>query len=153
MSYIDGNDLVFYGDSDKQIYSGGFSVNSIMMKSGISPFTTLISTSFFKGEIPIAWRVTEPNIEITIPAGTPVTALIPISLTDLNNSEMNERPMSDIPNNFWPTEEHTKVIREMNMKGIWSNFYRDAVDYLGNSVGNHEVKAIRLKINEINKND
>jgi hypothetical protein len=41
----------------------------------------------------------------------------------------------------------------MNMKGIWSNFYRDAVDYLGNSVGNHEVKAIRLKINSRDKND
>jgi len=43
MSYLDGNDLVFYGGSDNQIYSGGFSVNSIMMKSGISPFTTLNS--------------------------------------------------------------------------------------------------------------
>ena len=41
MSYLDGNDLVFYGGSDNQIYSGGFSVNSIMMKSGFSPFTTL----------------------------------------------------------------------------------------------------------------
>ena len=41
MSYLDGNDLVFYGGSDNQIYSGGFSVNSIMMKSGILPFTTL----------------------------------------------------------------------------------------------------------------
>jgi hypothetical protein len=41
MSFIDGNDLVFYSGPDKQIYSGGFSVNSIMMKSGISPFTTL----------------------------------------------------------------------------------------------------------------
>jgi len=38
---LDGGDLVFYSDTDKQIYSGGFSVNSIMMKSGISPFTTL----------------------------------------------------------------------------------------------------------------
>ena len=41
MSNIDGDDLVFYSGSDRQIYSGGFSVNSIMMKSGISPFTTL----------------------------------------------------------------------------------------------------------------
>ena len=41
MSNIDGEDLVFYNSSDNQIYSGGFSVNSIMMKSGISPFTTL----------------------------------------------------------------------------------------------------------------
>jgi hypothetical protein len=41
MSNIDGEDLVFYSGSDKQIYSGGFSVNSIMMKTGFSPFTTL----------------------------------------------------------------------------------------------------------------
>ena len=40
-NYFGGDDLVFYSDTDKQIYSGGFSVNSIMMKSGISPFTTL----------------------------------------------------------------------------------------------------------------
>ena len=43
MSNIDGEDLVFYSGSDNQIYSGGFSVNSIMMKSGFSPFTTLNS--------------------------------------------------------------------------------------------------------------
>ena len=41
MSNIDGDDLVFYSGSDRQIYSGGFSVNSIMMKTGFSPFTTL----------------------------------------------------------------------------------------------------------------
>ena len=41
MSYIDCNDLVFYGGSDNQIYSGGFSVNSIMMKAGMSPIMTL----------------------------------------------------------------------------------------------------------------
>lgn len=38
---LDGDDLVFYSDSNNEIYSGGFSINSIMMKGGISPFTTL----------------------------------------------------------------------------------------------------------------
>jgi hypothetical protein len=38
---LDGGDLVFYSDSNNDIYSGGFSINSIMMKGGISPFTTL----------------------------------------------------------------------------------------------------------------
>ena len=46
---LDGGDLVFYSDSDKQIYSGGFNVNSIMMKSGISPFTTLNDSNFQTG--------------------------------------------------------------------------------------------------------
>ena len=68
MSYLDGNDLVFYGGSDNQIYSGGFSVNSIMMKSGISPFTTLNSTNqqtggnvgdIFKNMVIPSWLVSQ----------------------------------------------------------------------------------------------
>jgi hypothetical protein len=38
---IDGDDLVFYTDEEKNIYSGGFNVNSIIMKAGLSPFSTL----------------------------------------------------------------------------------------------------------------
>lgn len=68
MSYLDGNDLVFYGGSDNQIYSGGFSVNSIMMKSGISPFTTLNSINgqtggnvgdIFKDLVVPSWLVSQ----------------------------------------------------------------------------------------------
>jgi hypothetical protein len=68
MSYLDGNDLVFYGGSDNQIYSGGFSVNSIMMKSGISPFTTLNSingqtggnvSDLFKDLVVPSWLVSQ----------------------------------------------------------------------------------------------
>ena len=41
MSNITSDDLIFYSDSENNIYSGGFSVNSIMMKNGISPILTL----------------------------------------------------------------------------------------------------------------
>jgi len=41
MSYIGADELVFYNDKEKGIHSGGFSVNSIMMKEGISPIITL----------------------------------------------------------------------------------------------------------------
>ena len=70
MSYIDGNDLVFYGGDDNQIYSGGFSVNSIMMKSGISPFTTLNNingqtggnvSDLFKDLVVPSWLVSQEN--------------------------------------------------------------------------------------------
>lgn len=37
---ITSEDLIFYKDGDK-IYSGGFSVNSILLKNGGSPFVTL----------------------------------------------------------------------------------------------------------------
>jgi hypothetical protein len=41
MSYIGADELVFYNDKEKGIHSGGFSVNSIMMKEGRSPIITL----------------------------------------------------------------------------------------------------------------
>jgi hypothetical protein len=41
MSYIGANDLVFNNNKVDGIFGGGFSVNSIMMKGGISPIMTL----------------------------------------------------------------------------------------------------------------
>ena len=41
MSYIGANEFVFNNDKEGGIHSGGFSVNSIMMKGGISPIMTL----------------------------------------------------------------------------------------------------------------
>jgi len=38
---IGANELVFNTDNEKGIYSGGFNVNSIMMKTGFSPIMTL----------------------------------------------------------------------------------------------------------------
>ena len=41
IDYIGANELVFNTDTKNGIYSGGFSVNSIMMKSGLSPIITI----------------------------------------------------------------------------------------------------------------
>jgi hypothetical protein len=41
MSYLDANDLIFNNDIKNGIHTGGFSVNSIMMKEGISPIMTM----------------------------------------------------------------------------------------------------------------
>lgn len=41
MSYIGADEFVFNHDSENGIYSGGFSVNSIFMKEGMSPIMTL----------------------------------------------------------------------------------------------------------------
>jgi hypothetical protein len=113
---------------------------------GAQCFTTLISTSFLKGEIPCALRITKANEEITIKAGTPVCSVFPISLTELNNSEMVMKPIEDLGPNFWMPPAYTEKIRELNMAGKWSNFYRDSIDHKGNSIGSHEVKALRLKV-------
>ena len=41
MSSLDAEDLIFYSDKENNIYSGGFNVNSIIMKNGLSPIVTL----------------------------------------------------------------------------------------------------------------
>lgn len=41
MSIIGADELIFTNDSSNGIHSGGFSINSIMMKNGISPIMTL----------------------------------------------------------------------------------------------------------------
>ena len=43
MGQIGANELVFNTDSEEGIYSGGFNVNSIMMKAGFSPIMTVNS--------------------------------------------------------------------------------------------------------------
>jgi hypothetical protein len=44
MSYIGESDLVFNNNNSNGIFGGGFNVQSIMMKSGISPIMTLNNT-------------------------------------------------------------------------------------------------------------
>lgn len=45
MSYIGASDLVFNNNKVDGIFGGGFSVNSIMMKNGMSPIMTLNANS------------------------------------------------------------------------------------------------------------
>jgi Family of unknown function (DUF6065) len=113
---------------------------------GAQAYTTLISSSFYKPELPLAWRCTEPNVEVFIPAGTPVAAILPISLGTLENDY--ELAVSD----DYPTYDYWEELRkygdaaqEKNGVGDWSKMYRDAVDHTGNVVGQHETKSIRLK--------
>ena len=51
MSYFDANDLLFKNDTENGIHSGGFSVNSIMMKKGISPIMTINDNQLGGGKL------------------------------------------------------------------------------------------------------
>lgn len=125
-----------------------------MFWEGAQAFTTLISTSFFSGELPVAWRITKPMSVITIKANQPFISLVPISLTNLQDSElyiddvlnMNISELEKETNQ----EDHIKIVNDIVSSGKWTNFYRDGVNYLGKKIGSHEVKGLRLKV--INKN-
>ncbi len=113
---------------------------------GAQCYTTLMSTSFYIHMLPLAWRITEPNIEIEIPAGTPVASILPISLTNLEN-DYELQITEDLPDgSYWEeVRKYGDATIIKNGAGDWSKMYRDALDYNGNSVGSHETKSIKLK--------
>ena len=120
-----------------------------MFIEGIEMFTTLISTSFFRGPIPCAAKATIPNKNIVLKANTPIMSVVPISLSYLQNSKINLYNSNKIPDEYKTSleagNEYSKSIEEINKQGKWSNFYREATDHFGKKRGNHEVKAIRLE--------
>ena len=122
---------------------------------GVTPLTTILSTSFFPGELPCAWRITKPNETITIKAVTPVISILALNLEDLQNSEVVFESVRNLPLSKFHPNEYLDAVAEISKAGNWANFYRDAVDHLKNYLGRHQVKAIRLNvIDELNnRND
>lgn len=118
---------------------------------GATCFTTLISTSFFNGPLPIVYRVTQPNKVITIKANTPICTILPISLSELQNSEVvfevnkkNKDSVSEINDSKSANEIRDSILSS----GKWTNFYKNGLNWLGEKVGSHEVKSITLKVIE-----
>lgn len=113
---------------------------------GAQCYTALISTSFFLPEFPLAWRLTEPNIEITIPAGQPVAAILPLSLTGLQEDYVLESIEGYPEYSYWEeVKKYGDAAQAKNSVGDWSKMYRDALNYNGEKIGFHEVKSLRLK--------
>lgn len=116
--------------------------------NGATCFTTIMSTSFFPGPLPIVYRITEPNKVITIKANDPICTIIPISLTELQDSEIIFRkPESKILSASDQINE-IKKRNEIHKKRQWTNFYKDAVNWKGEKIGDHEVRSIKLKVTE-----
>jgi hypothetical protein len=117
---------------------------------GVSPFTSVVNTSVLKSPVPSAWKITRYDEVITVKKDTPIAAIIPISLTGLQDVEFNlvDEPLGS--DYFEYIEEYRKKFSEIISNEKYTNMYRDAVDHLGNPRGQHELKALRLKLNTKN---
>ena len=49
---------------------------------------------------------------------------------------------------FYRVRSERSIVWAEKSKEGFTNFYRDAVEYDGTKLGEHEVKSIRLKIND-----
>jgi len=112
--------------------------------------STIVSSTALIGSLPIALMINKPNEEILIEAGTIIASIMPVFLNEINDTTLTVK--RGIPD-FMRNEEWNNLIRErgdvsqqLNSKGEWTHFYRNAVDHKGEKYGEHEVKKIVMKV-------
>ena len=112
---------------------------------GITPYTSLISTSFYPHMLPAALKITKANSVITIPAYTQIIAVLPISINKINNTEIEVYDFLTTPDQEINNKNYGDVSQQINQSGEWTNFYRNATNEKSQSIGKHEIKSFRLK--------
>jgi hypothetical protein len=141
--------LIFRTEEDVSMLS--YPVPNLFV-DGFQTFTALISTSFFESPWPVAGQITKLNHRIVLPAKTPVAAVMPISLGQLNNSVATKKRFDGNridPNTGEEYHEYNKMIQKM---GKTTDNYRDGVNHKGEVYGKHEVKSIKLTYDKGNRN-
>jgi hypothetical protein len=114
--------------------------------------SSLISTSWHDNDFPLAIKAKVPNKEIIIKAGQPIATIIPISLTELDNTAIQIYDYQDqdsVRQN--KNKSYGIAAQEVNKRGEWTDWYRDAVNEKGESLGNHETKVLRLSVEDNRK--
>lgn len=111
--------------------------------------SSLISTSFYDNPLPLAIKAKSSNKKITISAGTPLATIIPISLSDLNNSNITMYDYSDIDRKREKSNiSYGEAAQVINSSGQWTDWYRNAVNEKGETLGSHEVKTLKLSVTD-----
>ena len=118
--------------------------------SGLQGFTTLKSTSFYHQEIEAVYKICKANEIITIEAGKIICAILPVLLNELNNSTLKIFSYKELENSFDP-DEYKKEMVKIHNAGMWANFYRNATDHLGNILGKHDLRVLKLITTDMRK--
>jgi hypothetical protein len=136
--------LIFRTDSDVSILA----INPVNYFSDeFETMSSLITTSFYNNPLPLALRAKIANKKVVIKAGTPVATIIPISLTNLNNTVISIVDYQDIDNKRMKANmSYGEAAQAINSSGEWTDWYRNAINEKEESLGSHEVKTLRLKV-------
>jgi hypothetical protein len=138
--------LVFRTDQDVSILT----INPVnYFNEDFETMSNLISSSFYDNPLPLAIKARKSNKEITIKAGTPIATIIPISLTNLNNSTVEIVAYKDPDRSRVEANiSYGEAAQVLNSSGKWTDWYRDAVNENGETKGHHETKTLKLYVND-----
>jgi hypothetical protein len=67
LNYIGADDLVYTNDTKNNVYAGGFSINSILLKSGVSPIMTLNQPMYGGGDKEASVKVSDLFNNLVVP--------------------------------------------------------------------------------------
>jgi hypothetical protein len=138
--------LTFKTDQDVSILT----INPVnYFSNDFETMSNLISTSFYGNPLPLAIKAKKANETVVIKAGTPIATLIPISLTQLNNTIINIVDYKDEDRKrAEANRSYGEAAQVVNSSGQWTDWYRDAVNEKGDSLGSHETKTLRLYVED-----
>jgi hypothetical protein len=143
--------LVFRTDQDVSI----FTINPVNYFSDeFETMSSLISTSFYDNPLPLAIKAKAANKRVVIKAGTPVATIIPISLSNLNGTNIEIVEYQDPDRKrINANMSYGDAAQAINSAGKWTDWYRDAVNEKEESQGSHEVKSLKLGVVDKTKRD
>jgi hypothetical protein len=113
--------------------------------------TSILSTSFFTGELHIVWKIDPEYIgkEILVPAGTNVACLLPVSIKQFHNSNIN---MMNTTFPFAKIQDKKEYVEKMknyfDENGSRIKMYKKAIDENENIIGEHEVDNLIMSVTE-----
>jgi len=131
-----------------------FAINPVnYFNDEFETMSSLISTSFYDNPIPLAIKAKVANKEVVIKAGTPLATIIPISLGAMDNTSIEIFNYSDPDNKRQKANKmYGDAAQEVNVLGKWTDWYRDAINEKGESLGSHETKVLHLFVNDNTEN-
>lgn len=138
--------LIFRTSEDISI----FTINPVnYFSNDFETMSNLISTSFYDNPLPLAIKAKKAGEKVIIKANTPLATIIPISLSALNNSSIEISDYKDPDRKRMDANiAYGNAAQEVNSSGQWTDWYRDAVNEKGESVGSHEIKVLRLSVQD-----
>jgi hypothetical protein len=136
--------LVFKTDENFSL----FTINPVnYFNTEFETMSSLVSSSWFDNDFPLAIKAKVSNKEILIKAGQPIATIIPVSLTALDNTALKIYDYLDKDGVRQKNHQlYGQAAQEINKNGEWTDWYRDAVNEKGENLGTHEAKVLRLLV-------
>ena len=137
--------LIFETDIDVSLLTMEVPNNLSDKRKDYDVVTTLLTSSFFRAPFPLVLKLYDTKI-YTIPAGTDVACVLPINVSDINNSVINIKDKSLVGDDYHAQISYVSEIKKLNAEGIKPKFYKAGTDAFGNKIGQHQVDKFNLHV-------